>query len=385
MDSKGKRVINILINNHNSLIGIRQQIDVIERVLEKLPDWEFKRSEYLIPNQINLMIEENNFEFSKKMFDIKNKYPDTKFLLFVTEYLTTSPFGFQLNSFDFKTKLMHAYIEFFSALKLLNLFSKKDLDGNFYNSSDKEVIYSKINRFLNRLFIAPLKLISDSDALINAIQITRREHFLKKTRFLYDLVFSNHKAVNITYENFFKSEVVLFPTFIDIKKAIKARLRIQEKLKKEFYPGLFFSGRVTSYRKKIIKKLLSFNDGFSKSSVFKYSKRIDKLASRDEEKIPLFEVYIKQEKKWPYSSPMRTLMSIEKGFYPLDIDLFNDNDINKIPIKVKKEDINEILYHITKNTVEEHFNYLDEKIKLHNKTQLELLPEIENAFKTFLK
>ena len=72
MDSSGKRVINILTNNHNSLIGIRQQIDIIERVFKKLPDWELKRSEYLIPNQINLMIEENNFEFSKKMFDIKN-------------------------------------------------------------------------------------------------------------------------------------------------------------------------------------------------------------------------------------------------------------------------------------------------------------------------
>ena len=82
---------------------------------------------------------------------------------------------------------------------------------------------------------------------------------------------------------------------------------------------------------------------------------------------------------------MRTLMSIEKGFYPLDIDLFNDNDINKIPIRVKKEDIKEILYLITKNTVEEHFNYLDEKIESHNKRQLELLPEIENALKRFLK
>ena len=129
---------------------------------------------------------------------------------------------------------------------------------------------------------------------------------------------------------------------------------------------------------------MTFNDGFSKRPVFKYSKRIDKLSSRIKEKIPLFEIYIKQEKKWPYSSPMRTLMSIEKGFYPLDIDLFNDNDINKIPIKVKKEDINEILYLITKNTVEEHLYYLDEKIELHNKTQLELLPEIENALKKFL-
>ena len=64
--------------------------------------------------------------------------------------------------------------------------------------------------------------------------------------------------------------------------------------------------------------------------------------------------------------------------------LFKDNDINKIPIKVKKEDIDEIIYIITKKTVEEHFNHLDEKIELHNRTQLEILPEIEDTLKKFI-
>ena len=381
MNSSGKKVIHLLVNNHIETDGIRQQIDLIKYVFKKLPDWELKRSEYLIPNQINLMIEENNFEFTKKMIDIKNRYPDTKYLLFVTEYLTTSLFGYQLNSFDFKTKLMHAYIEFFSALKLLNLFSKKKLDSRFFNSIDRHTIYYKISRLLNGILLAPLKIFCNYDSLKNAIQITRREHFLKKTRFLYDLVMSNAEAVNITYKNFFKSEVVILPTFINTKKVIEARSRIQKKLNKEFYNGLFFSGRITSYRKKIIKKILAYNDGFSKSPFFKYSPRIDDLATRDEEKIPLFELYIKQEKKWPYSSPMRTIMSIEKGFYPLDLDFFNDHDINKIPISVKNHDINKILYLITKNTVEEHLNYLDKKIDLHNNKQEILIIEIENALK----
>ena len=106
-----KKIIHLLVNNHNETIGIRQQIDLIKNVFKKLPDWELKRSEYLIPNQINLMIEENNFEFTKKMIDIKNRYPNTKYLLFVTEYLTTSPFGYQLNSFDFKTCTFFHFIE----------------------------------------------------------------------------------------------------------------------------------------------------------------------------------------------------------------------------------------------------------------------------------
>ena len=69
MNSSGKKVIHLLVNNHIETVGIRQQIDLIKYVFKKLPDWELKRSEYRIPNQINLMIEENNFEFTKKMID----------------------------------------------------------------------------------------------------------------------------------------------------------------------------------------------------------------------------------------------------------------------------------------------------------------------------
>ena len=101
-------------------------------------------------------------------------------------------------------------------------------------------------------------------------------------------------------------------------------------------------------------------------------------------KMPLFELYIKQEETWPYSSPMRTLLSIEKGYVPIDIGKFNDHDINQIPISIKYENINEIFNLIRKNTVEENFYYLDEKIELHNKKQLEILPEIENALKKFI-
>ena len=44
MNSPKKTNIYLLINNHAGTIGIQQQIDVIERVFEKLPQFELIRS-----------------------------------------------------------------------------------------------------------------------------------------------------------------------------------------------------------------------------------------------------------------------------------------------------------------------------------------------------
>ena len=41
-------------------IGIGQQIDVILRIFDRLKNFELIESSYFVPNQINLLIEENN-------------------------------------------------------------------------------------------------------------------------------------------------------------------------------------------------------------------------------------------------------------------------------------------------------------------------------------
>ncbi len=385
MNSEKKTNIYLLINNHRSTIGIQQQIDVIERVFDKLPQFELIRSQFLIRNQINLMIEENNLEFSNAMKEMKALYPKTKFLLFVTEYLTKSIFGYQLNCFDLKTKLTHAYIDFFSSLNLINVFSEKCRDKRIQIKFSSEKYISKLKGFSNLLFLPPLRLFNDRDSFNNAVQITRREHFLKKTRFLYDLVFSNHGAVNDTYKNFFKSKVVLLPTFIDKKKVAQARYNMKKKHNKKYANGLFFSGRLTSFRKKVISKLIRLNDGYHGYPFLKYVERIDFLAREESNTVPLFELYIKQEKKWLYSSPMRTLMSIEKGYYPVDMGIFKDNDINNLSIKLFNDyDADDIIKFLTEKTPQEYFNFLDEKILQHNDGQEVILKEIENSLNLIL-
>ena len=50
---------------------------------------------------------------------MKKFYKKTKFIIFVTEYLSKSNYGYQLNTFDLKTKLAHLYIRMCSKIPLL--------------------------------------------------------------------------------------------------------------------------------------------------------------------------------------------------------------------------------------------------------------------------
>ena len=70
---------------------------------------------------------------------------------------------------------------------------------------------------------------------------------------------------------------------------------------------------------------------------------------------PVFEIYIPQLKSWPYSSPNRTMLSIEKGYIPINLGNFNDHDINKYTIEFN--DIYIMQSHITSINIESSFEF----------------------------
>ena len=86
--------------------------------------------------------------------------------------------------------------------------------------------------------------------------------------------------------------------------------------------------------------------------------------------IPLFELYIKQERNWPYSSPMRTLMSIEEGHIPINTEKFDDHDINSCSI-ILNDNLNfyEIYDYLSKVNIEKSFKELDTLLKKFNESQ----------------
>ncbi len=367
-----------ITTNHRTAIGIGQQIDVIKRIFKKLKNYQLIDSNYFVPNQINLFIEENNKSLLKLMKRMKKDYPETKFILFISEYLTDSIFGKQLNTFELKTKISHVYINLIEKINTLGIFEIDNINGLFFNKA-KEIKYN-IRKFINNLLLFPLTFL-DKDGIINSLELSRREYCLKKSRFLYDLVISNCEAVNKTYVNFFKSDVSLVPTYINKNKAIRARERIEKKYKKRFYPGLFFSGRISSYRRKVLHELFSQGTSYPSTPHIKYFTRIDDmLKDKKQKRIPIFELYIKQEKKWLYSSPMRTLLSIEKGYIPINLGTFKDHDINKISIQLKNNiQPNELSFFIQTLDIKNEIKKLNISIDKHNKKQDLILNEFSKS------
>ena len=357
----------MLLTNHRTSIGIEQQKSILKRAFDKFEDFKLIETDYLMPNEINLIIEEANADLISLMERIKKDYTNTKFILFLTEYLTPSILGNQLNTFDKKTSLSHSYIHLSRAIPFINLYRTEYQIPSFFGRYG--IIKFFILKAIRYLFILPLRIIHDNDSLINVLELCRREYCLNQTKDLYDLCFSNCKAVNDSYKKFFNKKVILVPTFVDIKTAKKSKDLIEKDEFKSYYSGLFFSGRLTSFRKEFLRKLYRINNYYPGKQLLLYKTRIDFLRN-DNNNIPMFEIYIKQEKDWPYSSPMRTLMSIERGYIPINVGKFDDHDINMCAIEISDStDHNKIFDFLSNVDINNEFEKLYSKIESLNKSQ----------------
>jgi len=368
-----KKNIYLLLSNHRTTKGIEQQRDIIKRVFKNLGGFELIETNYLIPNQTNILIEESNLDLIRLMRRMKEFYKKTRFIIFVTEYLSKSNYGYQLNTFDLKTKLAHFYIRIFSKIPLTNFMRVNHNQDFFLNKSSKFI--KKLRDLIQKSILIPLTFVFDRDGLINLTELARREYCLLKSKDLYDLCISNCNSVNETYKEFFNCKIILLPTYIDLNKTLHAR----KNKKQNYMSSIFFSGRLTKYRKEVLKNLFKINV-ISPSGLFlRYFDSIKQLKNNtDQNKIPLFEIYIKQEKNWPYSSPMRTLMTIEEGHIPINFGNFQDHDINSCAIHFDDSiDEYNIYEYISKVDIERAFNNLDELIIKFNESQKMLL---ENTF-----
>lgn len=368
-----KKYIYLLLSNHRTTKGIEQQRDIIKRVFKNLGGFELIETNYLIPNQTNILIEESNLDLIRLMRRMKEFYKKTRFIIFVTEYLSKSNYGYQFNTFDLKTKLAHFYIRIFSKIPLTNFMRVNHNQDFFLDKSSK--FKKKLRDLIQKSILIPLAFVFDRDGLINLTELARREYCLLKSKDLYDLCISNCNSVNETYKEFFNCKIILLPTYIDLNKTLHAR----KNKKQNYMSSIFFSGRLTKYRKEVLKNLFKINV-ISPSGLFlRYFESIKQLKNNtDQNKIPLFEIYIKQEKNWPYSSPMRTLMTIEEGHIPINFGNFQDHDINSCAIHFEDSvDEYNIYEYISKVDIERAFNNLDESIIKFNESQKMLL---ENTF-----
>jgi|ETNmetMinimDraft_26_1059896.scaffolds.fasta_scaffold43732_2 hypothetical protein len=101
-----------------------------------------------------------------------------------------------------------------------------------------------------------------------------------------------------------------------------------EKMSKRFPPHMYFSGRITSHRSKILKKLTDMELGDESSKLEEMSFVYVDKDSEIPEGYDL-ELYIPQHNWWPYSSPLRTYRSLRKGLLPVNLRRFDNTRIDK--------------------------------------------------------
>ncbi|MAS81758.1 MAG: hypothetical protein CMF45_03630 [Legionellales bacterium] len=395
MGKIGKKMIYLVVGNHTSFVGVWEQIEITLRTFKAM-QIPIGISSRIKPNETNIIIEDFNSYLVAEMFSIKEKNPATKYILYVTEYLTqTSKNHVTLNCFSKKAEFVR---------KLFRWEYK--ICGDRYNlflSSERKEKENIIRNFFKPILNQFAEFSGSSYG--NEVMMARREACLDKIRNLFSLCISTTEAVLNGYSEYCDCPLVYLPVFVDTER-VKENRNKSKKL-----PSIFFSGRLTPYRRKEMRRLgqgtlnsypleggVAWNDpallrdtkfklkrlrgeeqAFGIDNAIRYTQELEKsqLAGfwnltkdiyeySNEEKTATYEIYIPQASGWPYSSPNRTVLSIESGFIPLDLGSFSDHDVNTISINVENRfDISDVLA----LDVERAFSELDDKITSYNELQ----------------
>ena len=388
-------MIYLVVGNHTSFVGVWEQIEITLRTFKAM-EIPISISSRIKPNETNIIIEDFNSYLVAEMISIKERNPATKYILYVTEYLTqTSNDRVTLNCFSKKAEMVRKAFR-----------REYEICGDKYHlflSSEKKESANLIRNFLQPILQMLAKYAGSSYG--NEIMMARREACLDKIRNLFSLCISTTEAVLNGYSEYCDCPLVYLPVFVDTERVKENRKKSQK------FPSVFFSGRLTPYRmieiqnlgqtmlnsypleggsawnnpelfrdtKFKIERLRSEEQAFGIENAKKYTKELEMsqlagfgILSEDiyeysnKEKTAAYEIYVPQASGWPYSSPNRTILSIESGFIPLDLGEFSDHDVNVISINVENHfDISDVLA----QDVEKNFLELDNKITSYNELQ----------------
>lgn len=380
----------LYVGNHISLIGVWEQVKITLRTFHEL-GIEIDVSTIIIPNHINIIIEEFNEKFNIKLLEVKKNYPETKFILYVSEYISKNG---SLNIFNLKQKILRIIFKSFP-----NYFYR-----HYYDSGRlAERLMNYIHGFF-ALFFRKIKFFNYHHERMMA----RREKFLLKfkNKNLFSFAISTTERVLQNYDTLFDLETYYVPVFVNKNNLSK---RAAEGYKR----SIVFSGNLTNYRKKILDNFSQeLNNGTPLFTTFirskdsrefkDYSRKTKELADLgyttkyladssffqflptlydcDKKEFGLFEIYIPQSNNWNLSSPNRTLFSLEEGFIPIDYGEFNDHNINQLPFKVSGlEDIlNLVLFENLDNIIKSILN----KIDSYNAEEMKHLPPLKNKLES---
>ena len=189
------------------------------------------------PGAINILIEDFNSFLVDEMIAVKAKHPDTKYVLYVTEYLTGHKKDcLTLNCFTLRARWMR---------KLFRI--ENTLSGDAYHMAYGGTGAARRGHIWRKIAAKILKPLCKLTKFSygNEVMMARREACLEQARELFSLCISTTKAVLNGYDTYCDCPLVYLPVFIN-----EQRMKDSQGESKK-YPAIIFSGRLTDYRQKI--------------------------------------------------------------------------------------------------------------------------------------
>jgi hypothetical protein len=235
------------------------------------------------------------------------KRNDRSIFFVPTEWLNVLGNKLYLNCFSSKERITSDICKLlrFTVLKQLEIHRKKNIVG-------------KLTSNLDRLI--------DTSLLRTIDQLDRAQKFFETMHLIDGIVGATERLVTPYALRSRKPAFWIEPIVpqLDVEEFVSG-----------LPPTIYHFGRMTKFRSEVIRKLTNSD----KNTM--HSQKIGKIAQykfdviyKDDEMQPYgCEMYIPQKRGWPHSSPIRTLMSLQRRNLPLHLTRFNDIRLDRfIPV-----------------------------------------------------
>lgn len=345
-------LLNINVENHTSEKLIEDLIDVISDIFTSR-NFKVIVSKKFKQDAVNLVIDEfSNQKFLKDFKKFKKKFPDTKFILLNTEFITKR-FGFISFNLFSNSPIEILLIKF----GLLYLFvSKKIFSEIFKIVNVKSLILLLCSVYeIPKLFFKSFRtqlLVNIRKGIYNYLRYRGFKKIIKDFDYIIHLHPHQNKEKNIKLNNSF----LIFPEIKVIKNEI---LKIKNKSK----IILTTTGYKTKFRERILNNLILDQKFFGYQKYFSVINNIDfqDFSSKN----MYFLINSPQEKYWPYCSPARLYRSIKKfNTIPIILKNLSQHPLEDLCFELKTPDIFNKIIEMKENNIKKDFII---KLKEYNK------------------
>lgn len=341
--------IHIYTGNHGTKAGIEEYIAMLRAIFMR-KGWESEESPVLVPNEVNIIIDEfTNYVENRNLLELKKAFPATRYIYVLTEFLERRYLVRSTNNFN---GLFEAAS--ISILNVLIRLRRSDFGSARLSDWAMAVIYLPLFCFNTLVYVlayAFLRFLGRSNAPAVLNRFRKRLHRLAyyHARFLgleqfhpyADAVITSHEGIlpGLIAAGWLKHgdaryKGVLYPEFD--REFVLANIFRNKSM------GIEITGTITRFRKRYVRKINTLIETYGLYHSIGHVRKLafcSAVGGPRSKARAAFSLHPPQTKNWRYSSPTRLFRALQAdGNIPIITHYFGQNPIEDVCLRFKSEE-----------------------------------------------